>query len=66
MKRARQIGIKHTLVPPYHPASNRAAERSVRVVKEALVEQVLQGTGHMSLLGGPQLSSWLRGNCEPG
>ena len=39
----KQNGIKHILVPAYHPASNGAAERSVRIVKEVLRKQVLSG-----------------------
>jgi len=35
--------VKHTLVPPYHPRSNGAAERSVRVVNDALLKRVLKG-----------------------
>lgn len=42
-------GIKHILVPPYHPESNEAAERSVRVVKYALIKQVLEGTKGISM-----------------
>ena len=33
-------GIKHTLIPAYHPSSNGAAERSVGVLKKALKTQV--------------------------
>ena len=41
--------IKHILVTPYHPESNEAAERSVRVVKYALIKQVLEGTKGISM-----------------
>ena len=39
----RQNGIKFTRVPPYHPASNGVAERSVQTVKVALTKQMLDG-----------------------
>lgn len=42
-------GIKHILVPPYHCESSEAAERSVRVVKDALIKQVLEGTKGISM-----------------
>lgn len=34
-------GIKHTTVPAYHPASNGAAERSVKILKHSLMKYVL-------------------------
>lgn len=37
----RSNGIKQTLVPAYHPASNGAAERSAQMVKAVLMKQVL-------------------------
>lgn len=42
-------GIKHILVPPYHPESSEATESSVRVVKDALIKQVLEGTKGISM-----------------
>ena len=39
----KQNGIKFTRVPPYHPASNGAAERSVQTAKTVLTKQVLDG-----------------------
>ena len=44
-------GIKQTLVPSYHPQSNGAAERSVRVVEDALVKQVFEGKQRISMKG---------------
>ena len=35
-------GVKETLVPPYHPTSNGAEERSVKILKQTLEKQVLQ------------------------
>ena len=46
---AERNGIKHTLVAPYHPASNGAAERTVRVVKEAFTKHVVEGCQERSL-----------------
>lgn len=36
-------GVKHIRTPPYHAASNGAAERTVQTVKRALLKQVLEG-----------------------
>ncbi|XP_060082045.1 uncharacterized protein K02A2.6-like [Ylistrum balloti] len=36
-------GVNHTLVTPYHPASNGAAERSVQILKQSLQKHVFDG-----------------------
>ncbi|XP_060075136.1 uncharacterized protein K02A2.6-like [Ylistrum balloti] len=44
-----KTGVKHTLVPPYHSASHGAAERSVLILKWALLKQVLNSDGQYSM-----------------
>ena len=39
----KQNGVKFTRVPPYHPASNGAAERSVQTANTVLTKQVPEG-----------------------
>ena len=40
-KEFKNNGVKQTLTPPYHLASNGAAERSVQILKRSLEKQVL-------------------------
>ena len=48
----KQKGVKQTLVPPYHPSSNGAADRTVQILKQALqkeAERVRRGAPKRSL-----------------
>ena len=42
-------GIKHIRVAPYHPASNGAVERAVRLFKVSFTKQVLESNSERSL-----------------
>ena len=44
-----QNGIKHIRVAPYHPASNEAVERAVRLFKVSFTKQVLESNSERSL-----------------
>ena len=35
----KQNGVQQTLVPPHHPSSNGAAERTVQILKQALQKE---------------------------
>lgn len=48
----KQNGVRQTLVPPYHPSSNGAAERRVQILKQAFqkeTERVRRGAPKRSL-----------------
>ena len=40
----KQNGVKQTLVPPYHPSSNGAAERTVQILKQPLQKEARRVT----------------------
>ncbi|XP_055958471.1 uncharacterized protein K02A2.6-like [Patella vulgata] len=42
-------GVRQILTPPYHPASNGAAERSVQTVKQGLLKQIMEGHTNQTL-----------------
>ena len=42
----KQNGVKHVLTPPYHPASNGAAERSVQELKRILAKRPKMNLQH--------------------
>ena len=45
-----QNGIHHNRVPPCHPASNGAAERSVQIVKKSLEKQATIGKNETAII----------------
>ena len=59
----KQNGVRFTRVPPYHPASNVAAERSVQTTKVVLTKRVLDGRANTLSLE-HKLANFLISNCN--
>ena len=58
-------GIRHIVSPPYHPASNGAAERAVQVVKQALRKQVFDSRDAGRSLQHQLYNFLLKYRCTP-
>lgn len=56
--------IRHTAVPVYHPASNEAAERSVQILKQSLMKNMLETDAKATLPLSHRFANFLIMNCS--